>query len=155
MSGSTANTDRTGSTTGSNVVPLIKPVQHRTKSSPMVPSITAEPSSLTQENASTRSGSAPIGSAGSDLARRKVSPSLMLPSSPHRSPRSPPASRQNSLRGSALTEEQAQVDVELQKYQEDEEDWDVDFEREGAFGKLSLSDRIQQPVHIHETSLPR
>lgn len=66
-----------------------------------------------------------------------MSPNLALPSSPHGSQRSPSASRQDSLRGNSLTEDQAQVDVELQKYQEDEEDWDVDFEREGAFGKLS------------------
>lgn len=70
------------------------------------------------------------------MARRKVSPNLTLPPSPHRSPRSPPASRQNSLRGNLIPEDQAQVDVELLKYQEDEEDWGLDFEREGAFGKL-------------------
>jgi hypothetical protein len=41
-----------------------------------------------------------------------------------------------------VPEEQDQVNVELQKYQEDEEDWDMEFEREGVFGELRTADRF-------------
>ena len=71
-------------------------------------------------------------------ARRRVSPSYSLipPDSPHHATRSPPASKQNSLRSKEVDEVQSQVHVELKKYHEDEEDWDVAFEKEGTLSEL-------------------
>lgn len=97
----------------------IPPKPARTHSTPLL----AQP-----PPAASASTSVPFGSTPS---RRRVSPNLGPPQSPRVPARSPPPSRQNSVRANPPNE----VDVELQKYQEDEDDWD-DMFVEGGEGVL-------------------